>query len=141
MFIQPSIGELKNALEIGGTLNSYSKELQKCQRDNSRESSNGYVFNPGGQEKYDDMLREIEVKRNVFYNSSDKFTNYFSNLGHIQKLEYIISKAIAILVYAICISLNVVFWIIYLVEVNRKKAKRSNKSTVKSHRLQAEGNH
>ncbi len=131
--------DLVKSISIGNTLMSYNSELQKVRVDNSFNSSNGYIFNPGGKEIYEEKYKEISVKRDLIFNSDDSFTKYFSNLNRFNKFEFVVSKVIAIIFYLFIFFSSISMWIWYLIQVNKKSKKA--KAAVKSRQKQIKSKH
>lgn len=127
LLIQPTVKELDDSFQLGKTLSNYSSEVEKARMNYSYDTSNGYQFYPGGQEKFDKEYNKIMEKRNELYNSSDSFTNYFSNLSKAEKVAFIASKVIAIVFYATVIITCLMFWMAYAIITLKRKARKEKR--------------
>ena len=127
LMMKPALNDLQKSYTLGKTLHDISKEVERTRAEYSYDTSQGYKFYPGGQEKFDEAYKGIMERRSNLYDSADTFTNYFSNLGKVQKVEFIASKAIAVMFYAISIAFAVWFWIVYAIKSVKKKIRMSKK--------------
>jgi hypothetical protein len=129
--IKPSIEGTSKTIKIVRTLSSYTKEVNEARKEFSNDTSDGYKFYPGGQEKFDEKYSVITEKRQKFYNSTDLFTKYFSNLTTLEKTEFLVSRIIAIIFYTVSIVGCILFWLLYAITKNKKSKNKKRRNITK----------
>jgi len=129
--IKPAIEGTSKTFKIVRTLSSYTNEVKEARKEFSNDTSDGYRFYPGGQEKFDEKYSVIMEKRQKFYNSTDTFTKYFSNLSTIEKTEFLVSRIIALLFYIFSIIGCIFFWLLYAIMKNKKSRNKKRRNSKK----------